>query len=198
MKRLFMPKVLALVITAAAFGCGRQGEEPVAVGHVVTNAADLVCSYAPSQSAVVSHISALAGGGAAASGAIATATGLTVVTHSSGAYILTGSGGYIAGTLGTAVAGPVILLVGVAIGGSAATVELLCAPKNHREFAAKVEATAREFVQRSRDVGSGTATSALPVIAKLKATSLKAGTEAVEYARRKSVEISEAVKTAIN
>lgn len=197
MNRLFMPQVLALVVTTAAFGCGDQ-KAPSAAAPAGNNTADIICSYAPSQSAVVSHVSALTGGGAAATGAIAGATGLTVVTHSSGAYILTGSGGYIAGTLGTAIAGPVIVLVGVVIGSSAATVELLCAPKNHPEFAAKVEAVAIEFLERSRGIASGTVASALPVVAKLKASSLKAGTEAVEYARRKSVEVSEAVQAAVN
>ena len=47
---------------------------------------------------------ALVGLGAGATGgaaAVATATGITAVTHSSGAVILTGSAGYLAGTLGT-------------------------------------------------------------------------------------------------
>lgn len=197
MNRIPMPQVLALVVAAAAFGCGKQ-KEPAAVAHAGNNTADVICSYAPSQSSVVSHVSALAGGGAAATGAIAGATGLTVVTHSSGAYILTGSGGYIAGTLGTAVAGPVIVLVGVVVGGSAATVELLCAPKNHPEFAAKVEATAKEFFERSRGIASRTIIAATPVVAKLQASSLKVGAEAIEYARRKSGEVSESVRAAVN
>lgn len=197
MNRATMAKAMSLVVAVAASGCGKQ-DEPTAVARAGDSTSDVICSYAPSQSAVVSHVSALAGGGAAATSAIAGATGLTVVTHSSGAYILTGSGGYIAGTLGTAIAGPVIVVVGVVVGGSAATVELLCAPKNHPEFSAKVEATANEFFERSRDIVSRTIMSATPVAAKLQASTLKAGTEAIEYARRKSVEVSDAVRAAVN
>ena len=61
---------------------------------------DLVCSYAPSQSEMVSRISGAAGGAGVTAAAITQATGLTAVVHSSGAYIFTGSGGYVAGTLG--------------------------------------------------------------------------------------------------
>ena len=49
-------------------------------------------------------VAALVGLGAGATGTAAAATtglGITVVSHSSGALILTGSSGYIAGTLGT-------------------------------------------------------------------------------------------------
>lgn len=195
MNRVLMSKILGIAIAVAVSGCGTQEDSaavaPAAVADPGDSTADVICSYAPSQSAVVSHVSALAGGGAAATGAIAGATGLTVVTHSSGAYILAGSGGYIAGTLGAAVVGPVIVAVGVVVGGSAATIELLCAPKNHREFSAKIVTTANEFLERSRGIASRTITSATPVVAKLKTSTLKAGTEAIEYARRKSVEGSD-------
>lgn len=197
MNRGTRAKAVALVVALAAWGCGKK-EEPAAVARAGESTADVICSYAPSQSAVVSHVSALAGGGAAATGAIASATGLTVVAHSSGAYILTGSGGYIAGTLGTAIAGPVIVVVGVVVGGSAATVELLCAPKNHPEFSAKIEATASEFFERSRVIAMRTITSASPVAAKLQTSTLKAGAEAIEYARRKSVAVSDAIRSAAN
>ncbi|NMG32530.1 hypothetical protein [Aromatoleum evansii] len=61
---------------------------------------------------------ALAGLGAGASGgatAAATAAGVTAVTHSSGAVILTGSAGYIGGTLGTLGAGAVAILTAPAV-----------------------------------------------------------------------------------
>lgn len=77
--------------------------------------ADVVCSYAPSQSKAAAALSAAAGGSAAAA-AVAQATGTAVVAHSSGAFILTGSGGYIAGTLGTAIVGPTIVVVGLVAG----------------------------------------------------------------------------------
>lgn len=118
---------------------------------------DVVCSYAPSQSEVVKKISASAGvaGGAGATAlAIAEATGLTAVAHSSGAYIFTGSSGYVAGTLGATAAvtakAPVIIGVTIIVGTAAGTVELLCTPKNHPEFTAKVVEASEEFVRRSK------------------------------------------------
>lgn len=111
---------------------------------------DVVCSYAPSQSEVVKNISASAGGAGATALAITQATGLTAVAHSSGAYIFTGSSGYVAGTLGGAAAAPIIIGVSIAVGTAAGTVELLCTPKNHPEFTAKVVEASEEFVRRSK------------------------------------------------
>jgi hypothetical protein len=114
---------------------------------------DVVCSYAPSQSSLVAGISAAAGVTATA-GAVAAATGLTAtaVAHSSGALILTGSSGYIAGTIGTAAgavaSAPVIIAVGLVVGGTAVTVELVCAAKNHPEQVARVNRAAAEFSRR--------------------------------------------------
>lgn len=110
---------------------------------------DVVCSFAPSQSKVVTGISSGAGGAAATTAAVASALGLSVLTHSSGALILAGSGGYIAGTLGTAVVAPAIIVLGVAVAGTAVTVELLCAPKNHPEGRKKVFEAANEFRHRT-------------------------------------------------
>jgi hypothetical protein len=106
---------------------------------------DVICSYAPSQSKAVTALSGAAGGAGAATAAIGQALGLTAVAHSSGALILTGSGGYIAGTLGAAVIAPVIITAGAVIGGTAVTVELVCAPKNHPEHAQKVIKAAVDF-----------------------------------------------------
>lgn len=88
------------------------------------------CSFAPSQSKVMAGVSGAVGGAAIAAKAVAAAAGLTVVTHSSGALILTGSG-YIAGTIGGAAAAPVIVGVALLVGGTAVTVELVCVAKNH-------------------------------------------------------------------
>lgn len=110
--------------------------------------ADVICAYAPSQSKAASTIAGTAGGAGAATAAIGQALGLTVVTHSSGALILSGSGGYIAGTLGAAIAAPTVIAVAVVVGGTAATVELVCAPRNHPEYVAKVEAAAVEAKKR--------------------------------------------------
>lgn len=68
----------------------------------------IVCSLAPSQSTLVASISGALGGAGATAAGIAQAAGLSVVSHSSGALILTGSSGYVGGTLGgAALAGPV-------------------------------------------------------------------------------------------
>lgn len=120
----------------------------VSVSAFAETKGDIICAYAPSQSKVVSGVAGSAGGAGVATAAIGQALGLTVVTHSSGALILSGSGGYIAGTLGAAVAAPTIIAVAVVVGGTAATVELVCAPRNHPEYVAKVEAAAVEAKKR--------------------------------------------------
>lgn len=111
---------------------------------------DVVCSLAPSQSKLITGVTAATGGAAATTAAVASALGLTWVAHSSGALILAGSGGYIAGTLGTAIVAPIVIGVGVVVGGAAISVELLCAPKNHPEGSRKVVEAAHEFGRRSR------------------------------------------------
>jgi hypothetical protein len=109
---------------------------------------EIICSYAPSSSKVVGRLSSAAGGVGATALAITKATGLTAVAHSSGAYIFTGAGGYVAGTLGTAVVAPVAIGVGIVVGVTAGTVELLCAPKNHPKFAAKVKNASKKFARK--------------------------------------------------
>ena len=124
----------------------------LAFGQAVRAApsSDVVCSYAPSQSNVVAAVSGAAGGASATIGAVASATGLTVVTHSSGAMILTGSSGYIAGTIGTAIVAPVIVGVGLVVGGAVVTLELVCASKNHPAQVKQIEEAAEEFSRRFR------------------------------------------------
>lgn len=104
---------------------------------------DVVCSYAPSQSAAVNRITAGVGGAGVGAAAILEATGLSMVAHSSGAYILTGSGGYVAGTLLSPLAVPVLVTASVVVGGTVIALELSCAPKNHPE-AVKSVANATE------------------------------------------------------
>lgn len=140
--------------------CARRATRLFAIGFVVVGAgsamaqsSEVVCTYAPSQSRAVAAVSGGAAGGATATaGAMAAATGLTAVAHSSGAMILTGSSGYIAGTLGatatTVAAAPVVVLVGLAVGGAAVTLELVCASQNHPEQVSKVHAAAGEFSRR--------------------------------------------------
>ena len=147
--------VCSLALAFASIqGCGNKEEAPTGAtaGKASPPASDVICSFAPSQSLLVTSISGAAGASSAAVLAIAQATGLTIVTHSSGSLILTGAGGYIAGTLGSAIVAPVIVGVGLAVGGTAMTVELLCASKNHPTEVAKVEAAAEEFLRRSQQL----------------------------------------------
>lgn len=110
---------------------------------------EVICSFAPSQNAAVNRVSGAAGGAGVTAFALAKATGLTAVAHSSGAYILTGSAGYVAGTLGGALLGPVIVGIGLVAGGAAVTVELVCAPMNHPSKVAKIHEAALEFARGS-------------------------------------------------
>lgn len=111
----------------------------------------IICSIAPSQNQVVSNVASAVGGGSAAVYTLTQASGLTAVAHSSGALLFTGSGGYVAGTLGgVAIAAPTIIGIGLAMGGAAITVELLCAPKNHPQEVAKVKEASKEFARRSK------------------------------------------------
>jgi len=166
----------SVALLMAAFGAGAG------------QAADVVCSYAPSQSRGVAALSAAAGGSAAAASAVAAATGTAAVAHSSGALILTGSGGYIAGTLGTAVVGPTIVVVGLVVGGAAISVELLCAPKNHPGQVAKVKEAAAEFARRTSSIASNTrvAVPAQVVAASLSVKKLAGDAVAYAFARPKA------------
>lgn len=141
---------LAIIFAASSWisACGNKEEAAAPDTGPLAEQAKVVCSYAPSQSKLVAGTVGTAGGASAATAAIAQATGLTAVAHSSGAYILTGSGGYVAGTLGTAIAGPVIVGVGLVVGGAAFTVELLCAPTNHPHEVARVTQASAEFMRR--------------------------------------------------
>lgn len=109
----------------------------------------LVCSYAPSQSNVVAAISGAAGSRSAVAGAVAGATGLTVIAHGSGALLLTGSSGYLVDSSSrAAVAVPVVVGVGIVVGGAIVTLELVCAPERQRAQVAKVMLAAEEFSRR--------------------------------------------------
>jgi hypothetical protein len=148
---------------------------------------DVVCAYAPSQSKAAAALSAAAGGSASAAALVAAATGTVAVAHSSGALILTGSGGYIAGTLGSAVVGPTIIAVGLVIGGAAVSVELLCAPRNHPAQVAKVKEAAAEVAHRTGGA-LGRARTAVPAqvaSASLKVKKVAGGAIAYAFRRRK-------------
>jgi len=106
---------------------------------------EVVCTYAPSQNSTVSRIGGLVSGAAAGTEVTLLTSGLTVVAHSSGAPILTGAGGYIAGTMAGALVATTVVTIGVIAAGTAITVELACAPKNHPEFVKKALDGAKEY-----------------------------------------------------
>jgi len=108
---------------------------------------DVVCSYAPSQSAIVNRITSCVGGAGVGAEAILQAAGLTAVHHSSGAYIFTGAGGYVAGTFGTAIVAPVLIVTSVVVAGTAVALELSCAPVNHPDSVNKVKEITAEFTR---------------------------------------------------
>lgn len=160
--------------------------------------ANVICSYAPSQSNIVSHLAAATGGSAAAAASIAQAAGLTAVTHSSGGIIFTGAGGYVSGTLGAAAALPTIVTVGVVVGGSAATLELICVNRNHPELVKRVRTASTEFMKRSRTLAATTSerttASVKPFIAEFKAIAARARADGFEYANRANVQLGEAIR----
>lgn len=106
---------------------------------------EVVCSYAPSQSAAVNRIGGLVSGAAAGTEVTLLTSGMAIVAHSSGAPILTGAGGYIAGTMTGALVATTVITVGLVAAGTAITVELACAPKNHPELVKKVIDGAKEY-----------------------------------------------------
>lgn len=162
--------------------------------------ADVVCSYAPSQSNAVAAVSGAAGGASATAAAMAAATGLTAVAHSSGALILTGSSGYIAGTLGTTAsafaAAPVVVAVGLVVGGAAVTLELVCATTNHPDQVAKVKKAAAEFsfrfnetMKRSQVAAGAMKKSIAPVASRSAVEVRNMASDIWTYVYRKSADV---------
>ena len=178
----------------------------IATTALAQPSAEVVCSYAPSQSNKVAAVTGAAGATATA-GAVAAATGLTatVVAHSSGALILTGASGYIGGTIGataTAVAAaPVIVAVGLVVGGTAITVELICAKRNHPEQVAKIHAAADEFSRRFANAMEQTKVSAddvkksvMPATDRAAVRAKQAASDVWAYAYQKSAEVGQAFR----
>jgi len=116
--------------------------------------AEMVCSYAPSQSAAVNRIITGTGGAGVGAMALLKATGLQFVAHSSGGYILTGAGGYVAGTLLNPLVVPTVFAATVIVGGTAIVVELSCAPRNHPEAVNSIKKVTAEFNQAVRSANA--------------------------------------------
>lgn len=109
--------------------------------------AEMVCTYAPSQSQLVADITKTLGGSGAGALAIMKSTGLSAVKHSSGSYIFTGSGGYVSGTYGGAAVAPFLTYGSILFAGGAVTLELACFPKNHPEAIAKIKEITKAYEQ---------------------------------------------------
>ena len=166
--------------------------------------AEVICTYAPSQSKAVAAISGAAGGASATAGAVAAATGLTAVAHSGGALILTGSSGYIAGTMGataaTVAAAPIVVGVGLLVGGVAVTVELVCAGTNHPEQVSKVNEAATEFGRRFSSAwtqvqiaGSDIKKSVVPATSNAVVALQQGASDVWRYAYQKSIEMRQSI-----
>ena len=112
--------------------------------------AEVVCSYSPSQSATVNRITAAAGGAGVGASAILSATGLQFVAHSGGGYILTGSGGYVAGTLLSPILIPTVIAATVVVGGATIALVLTCAPRNHPQAVERVKEITASFNKEVR------------------------------------------------
>jgi len=123
------------------------------MSHAETTS-DVVCSYAPSKSAAVNRITAGTGGAGVGAAAILQATGLQFVAHSGGGYILTGAGGYVAGTLLSPLVVSISVAATVIIGGTAIVVELSCAPRNHPDAINSVKRITAEFNQAVRSANA--------------------------------------------
>jgi hypothetical protein len=196
--------LFSVLLFLLASGCNSKEEAPshAAMAKSPTSRAKVICSYAPSQSDVVSHLAAMAGSSAITAASVAQAAGLTAVLHSSGAYIFTSAGGYVAGTIGAAAALPAIVTVGVAVGGTAVTLELICASTTHPELASRVKAAASDFMTRSNRMVAVTSKHAVagakPFIAESKSVVARARTDAFEYASRASVRLSEKIRATVN
>jgi len=189
------PRRVALVMSVIAAGlvgaCGKKEEPPQA------SKVKFDCSFAPSQSKVFTALASAGGGASATTAAIAQMLGLTAVAHSSGGLILTGGSGYIAGTLGSAFILPAVVFTGAGAGAVAVAVELICFPTNHPESAEKLSAAVGEFMQRTRESTGAAYELAAPTSAKLGDQVTQSGADVIEYARRKSVEVEEAIRSAV-
>lgn len=125
-------KSLAVVSCVLIFGTSS------AIATPVDTRTKVICAYAPSQHAAVNRISSAVAGAGAGAAVTLQAVGLTVVPHVSGAYILTGAGGYVAGTMAGATVAATAIPVTVVVGGAAIAVELICAPVNHPNLVTKL------------------------------------------------------------
>jgi hypothetical protein len=179
--RYLVAAVVSAVSISLIPGCGKK-EAPATTGRT---AAEYVCTLAPSQSKFVNSLAASGGSVSAAIYGLSNALGMTAVSHSSGALLLTGSSGYIAGTIGPATAaGVYVVSIGAIIGGAAVTIELVCAGVNHPETTQRVYEAGVAFVQRTRLQTGDLLTKATPAAVQIREVVAKTGNDALKYAYR--------------
>ncbi len=188
--RLVAPFVAIAILCA----CGKKEEAPQAINLAGFK---FDCTIAPSQSRVFSARASSAGGAAAATAAVAKALGLAAVPHSSGAMILTGSAGYISGTLGSAFILPAVIYVGAGATTTGVAIELICFKQNHPDSALRLKASLNELLARAADASNSTYRLAAPLSGKLLQVTTQNGEDAIQYARRKSIEVEEAIRAAV-
>jgi len=146
---------------------------------MLTNAAittEVICTYAPSQSTTINRILNTTGGVARGARITLFANGLKIVQHSSGAAILAGSDGYIAGTMPGALLTSTLITASVIIGSAAFTVELACAPINHPDSVKAVRDGAKEYSAQAGEIINN------------------ASIQTSEISKRKSEELTELIK----
>lgn len=120
-------------------------------GPVHAASTDVICTYAPSQHGAVQSITQMTTGAARGTQAVLVAAGMNIVKHSSKLPILAGKAGYVAGSIPGAVTATTIITAAVIVAGVAVTVELACAPINHPELVAKIDADASRYATVARN-----------------------------------------------
>lgn len=144
-----LPVLLALGFSSSTFAWTLP--ETLTQGFTEADV-EYACSFAPSQSAIVNRISALASGSALAAEVILLTNQLKYVAHSSGHLIMTSNGKYLANTIGTTTArsaSQMIVPVALVITGTAVAVELACVRTNHPELLAKLKENSSEYVSNA-------------------------------------------------
>jgi hypothetical protein len=137
----FLAKLLCLIVMTYSI----TSQARIVAPNSNESTTDVICSYAPSQNSSVNRIASAVGGAGVGAAAILEAAGISIVAHSAGGYILTGSGGYIAGTMTGVALAPALITASVLVGGTAVLVELSCAPKNHPTAVSAVKKYNAEF-----------------------------------------------------
>lgn len=207
-----MIRSLAVTVLAAvlAAGCGRKDEAPAPAPPAPTTGAlaawsvqkaselgSVACSLAPSQWALFRYLETSFASAAGGAEAVASALSLRAVRHSSGAYIFTGSSGYVAKSMGAASLSAGLVKVAVGAAATAIVLELVCVKTNHPAFVALLDAAATNFYHRGLDAAKTSVKSASrklgPPLQEAQRLVLREVADAFEQASGATVEVTDAV-----